>query len=335
MTLSLVAGGRRLEYVWIGPAPEDAPTLVFLHEGLGSLAAWRDFPAAVASATGFGALVYSRAGYGGSDPAELPRPVRFMHDEAKVLGEVLDATGVRDAVLVGHSDGASIAIIHAGSEGGTRVRALVLEAPHVFTEPEGLASIARIADTYRTTDLPQRLAKYHGDNAEGAFWGWNRVWLDPEFRAWNIEEYLGLIRVPTLIIPGRGRRVRDDATGGGDRAATRRPRRDPRPLRLRPRTAPRPARTGAGGDSAFRPGPRRCTSRVVSRRGAETQGENREQPHTEGTEGNRKPQRENLHGCSRPIRLCVRSAVPLSSPASLRLCVSHVDALLPRLRASA
>jgi pimeloyl-ACP methyl ester carboxylesterase len=202
MTLSMVAGGRRLEYAWIGPAPEDAPTLVFLHEGLGSLAAWRDFPAAVASATGFGALVYSRAGYGGSDAAELPRPVRFMHDEAGVLGEVMDAAGVRDAVLVGHSDGASIAIIHAGSEGGTRVRALVLEAPHVFTEPEGLASIARIADTYRTTYLPQRLAKYHGDNAEGAFWGWNRVWLDPEFRAWNIEEYLGLIRVPTLIIQG-------------------------------------------------------------------------------------------------------------------------------------
>jgi pimeloyl-ACP methyl ester carboxylesterase len=202
MTLSMVAGGRRLEYAWIGPAPGAAPTLVFLHEGLGSLTAWRDFPAALAAATGLGALVYSRAGYGGSDPAELPRPVRFMHDEAEVLGEVLDATGVRDAVLVGHSDGASIAIIHAGSVAGTRVRALVLEAPHVFTEPEGLASIARIADTYRTTDLPLRLAKYHGSNTEGAFWGWNRVWLDPEFRAWNIEEYLGSIRVPTLVIQG-------------------------------------------------------------------------------------------------------------------------------------
>jgi len=202
MTLSMVAGGRRLEYAWIGPAPEAAPTLVFLHEGLGSLAGWRDFPAALAAATGFGALVYSRAGYGGSDPAELPRSVRFMHEEAEVLGEVLDAAGVRDAVLVGHSDGASIAIIHAGSAGGTRVRALLLEAPHVFTEPEGLASIARIADTYRTTDLPRRMAKYHGDNTEGAFWGWNRVWLDPEFRTWNIEEYLGSIRAPTLVIQG-------------------------------------------------------------------------------------------------------------------------------------
>jgi pimeloyl-ACP methyl ester carboxylesterase len=101
MTLSMVAGGRRLEYAWIRPAPEAAPTLVLLHEGLGSLAGWRDFPAAPAAATGFGALVYSRAGYGGSGPAELPRPVRFMHDEAEVLGEILDAAGVRDAVLVG------------------------------------------------------------------------------------------------------------------------------------------------------------------------------------------------------------------------------------------
>lgn len=202
MTLSMMAGGRRLEYAWTGPASEAAPTLVFLHEGLGSLAGWRDFPAALAAATGFGALVYSRAGYGGSEPADLPRPVRFMHDEAEVLGEVLGVAGVRDAMLVGHSDGASIAIIHAGSAAGARVRALVLEAPHVFTEAEGLASIARIADTYRTTDLPRRLAKYHGDNTEGAFWGWNRVWLDPEFRAWNIEEYLGSIRVPTLVIQG-------------------------------------------------------------------------------------------------------------------------------------
>jgi pimeloyl-ACP methyl ester carboxylesterase len=126
MILSMVAGGRRLEYVWIGPAQEDAPTLVFLHEGLGSLAGWRDFPAVLAAATGLGALVYSRAGYGGSDAADLPRPVRFMHDEAVVLGEVLDAAGVRDAVLVGHSDGASSAVIHAGSAAGARIHALVL-----------------------------------------------------------------------------------------------------------------------------------------------------------------------------------------------------------------
>ncbi len=202
MIRHLQAGGRRLEYAWTGPRPEEASTLVFLHEGLGSLASWRDFPAALAEATGCGALVYSRAGYGGSEPASLPRPVRFMHHEAEVLGEVLAATGVVDAVLVGHSDGASIALIHAGSPAGGRVRALVLEAPHVFAEPEGLASIARIAHEFRTTDLPRRLAKYHGANTEGAFWGWNDVWLDPGFRAWNIEEFLPSIRVPTLVVQG-------------------------------------------------------------------------------------------------------------------------------------
>jgi pimeloyl-ACP methyl ester carboxylesterase len=198
----LEAGGRRLEYAWTGPGPGEAPTLVFLHEGLGSLAQWRDFPAALGEATGCGALVYSRAGYGGSEPAPLPRPVRFMHDEAEVLGEVLRVAGVEDAVLVGHSDGASIALIHAGSAGGRRVRALVLEAPHVFTEPEGLASIARIADEYRAGDLPRRLARYHGTNTDSAFWGWNGVWLDPEFRAWNIEEFLPSIGVPTLVVQG-------------------------------------------------------------------------------------------------------------------------------------
>jgi pimeloyl-ACP methyl ester carboxylesterase len=203
----LEAGGRRLEYAWTGPGPGEAPTLVFLHEGLGSLAQWRDFPAALGEATGCGALVYSRAGYGGSEPAPLPRPVRFMHDEAEVLGEVLRVAGVEDAVLVGHSDGASIALIHAGSAGGRRVRALVLEAPHVFTEPEGLASIARIADEYRAGDLPRRLARYHGTNTDSAFWGWNGVWLDPEYG--TIRQVEAIRRgvagpVETLLLPACG-----------------------------------------------------------------------------------------------------------------------------------
>ena len=150
-----------------------------------------------------GALVYSRAGYGGSDPIELPRPIRFMHDEAlRVLPEVLDAAGIVDPILVGHSDGASIALIYAGSEPQIPIRGLILEAPHVFTEASGLASIARIAEVYRSGDLPQKLARYHGANTECAFWGWNRVWLDPEFRAWNIEEYLSRITAPTLLIQG-------------------------------------------------------------------------------------------------------------------------------------
>jgi pimeloyl-ACP methyl ester carboxylesterase len=192
----------RLEYAWIGPPPDEAPTLVFLHEGLGCATLWRDVPAEVAGQTGCGALVYSRAGYGASDPVPLPRPVRFMHDEALVLGEVLRAARVQDAILVGHSDGASIALIHAGSGPAVPLHGLVLEAPHVFTEQHGLDSIAAIADVYRTTDLRGRLAKYHGDNVDVAFWGWNGVWLDPEFKAWNIEEYLPGVTVPVLILQG-------------------------------------------------------------------------------------------------------------------------------------
>lgn len=203
----LLAGKHRLEYAWHGPPPEAAPTLVFLHEGLGSVSAWRDFPARVAAETGWGALVYSRWGYGDSDPVTPPRPLRYMHDEALVtLPEVLDAAGVRDAVLVGHSDGASIALIFAGSElaaAARHLRGLVLEAPHVMVEDLSVKSIAAAAEAYRTTDLRERLARHHGSNVDGAFWGWNRAWLDPDFSRWNIEEYLPGIRVPTLVIQGR------------------------------------------------------------------------------------------------------------------------------------
>lgn len=196
------AGGKRLEYLWSGPRAEEAPTVVFLHEGLGSAGLWRGFPARLAEAVGCGALAYSRAGYGASDAVELPRPIRFMHDEAVVLGELLDRLGIGQHVLFGHSDGASIALIHAGSEPRPGLRGLVLEAPHVFTEPHGLASIARMRDVYQETDLRERLARHHGANVDGAFRGWNDVWLHPEFRAWNIEEYLPAIRVPVLVVQG-------------------------------------------------------------------------------------------------------------------------------------
>jgi pimeloyl-ACP methyl ester carboxylesterase len=125
-----------------------------------------------------------------------------MHDEAIVLGEVLRATGVRDAILVGHSDGASIGLIYAGSSPAVPLHGLVLEAPHVFVEPLGLESIARMAILYRTTDLRQRMVKHHGSNADVAFWGWNDVWLHPDFRCWNIEEFLPTIRAPILILQG-------------------------------------------------------------------------------------------------------------------------------------
>jgi pimeloyl-ACP methyl ester carboxylesterase len=208
----LHAGGHRLEYAWHGPPPGAAPTLVFLHEGLGSVSAWRDFPARVARETGWGALVYSRRGYGASDPVTLPRSLRYMHDEAlATLAEVLERAGVREAVLVGHSDGGSIALVFAGSglpAAAERLRGIVLEAPHVFVEDVSVTSIAAAAEAYRTTDLRERLARHHGANVDGAFWGWNRAWLDPAFRAWNLEEYLPRIRVPALVIQGR-----DDAYG--------------------------------------------------------------------------------------------------------------------------
>lgn len=194
--------GRRLEYRRAGPPPEAAPTLVFLHEGLGSASLWRDFPEQLGAATGCGTLAYSRAGYGASDPVPLPRPVRFMHDEAAVLSGVLRAAGIREFILVGHSDGASIALIFAGDGHRPGLRALVLEAPHVFTEPHGLASIARIGEAYRTTGLRERLARHHGANTDVAFRGWNDVWLHPDFAAWNIEEYLPRIRVPMLLVQG-------------------------------------------------------------------------------------------------------------------------------------
>jgi pimeloyl-ACP methyl ester carboxylesterase len=201
--LHLLAGGRRLEYEWHGPGPEAAPTLVFLHEGLGCVTTWRDFPARLAAATGLGALVYSRAGYGGSDPVPLPRPLHFMHDEALlVLPEVLDAVGAREPILVGHSDGGSIALIHAGGVPAVKVRALILEAPHVFCEDLSVRSIARARESYQTGDLRRALERHHGDNVDVAFWGWNGAWLDPGFRSWNIEESLGAIRCPALLIQG-------------------------------------------------------------------------------------------------------------------------------------
>jgi pimeloyl-ACP methyl ester carboxylesterase len=191
-----------LECLWFGPPPDEAPTLIFLHEGLGCAATWRDFPRRLADATGCGTLVYSRAGYGASPPVVLPRPIRYMHDEALVLDEVLRHFAVRDAILVGHSDGASIALIYAGSAPRPHLRALVLEAPHVFAEPIGIDSIAAMKRVYETTELRQQLVRYHGANVDVAFRGWNDVWLHPEFRDWNIEEFLAAIDVPILLIQG-------------------------------------------------------------------------------------------------------------------------------------
>ena len=202
MDLSFGIAGKKIEAAWHGPAPEEAPTLVLLHEGLGSLAMWKEFPQQLAERTGHGVLVYSRPGYGSSDPVELPRPLTYMHEEASgILPAVLDQAGVRRAILVGHSDGASIATIYAGGRQDFRVRGLVLIAPHFFVEDISVRSIAAVKDAYETSNLRARLAKYHRD-VDVAFWGWNRAWLDPDFRHWRIDEYLAYIRVPILIVQG-------------------------------------------------------------------------------------------------------------------------------------
>jgi pimeloyl-ACP methyl ester carboxylesterase len=173
-----------------------------LHEGLGCVALWRDFPQQLASATGWGVFAYSRAGYGQSDPVGLPRPLDYMTREARSsLPQALNAIGFERSILLGHSDGASIAAIYAGEHADERVKGLVLMAPHVFTEAPGLASIAEAKAAYVGEDLRVKLAKYHAD-VDSAFLGWNGAWLDPGFENWNIEHFVDRWRVPALLIQG-------------------------------------------------------------------------------------------------------------------------------------
>src|SRR5579862_520214 len=193
--------GRELEFVRIPARRRDLPVLVFLHEGLGSVALWRRFPAVLAERTGCGAIVYSRYGNGYSTPLREPRLPSYMHGEAlDVLPRLLAATDVEDAVLFGHSDGASIALIFA-AEHAPVVRALVLEAPHLFVEDLSVHSIAALRGRYETTDLRARMARYHAD-VDRTFYGWNDVWLSPEFRTWNVEAYAARVRAPILTVQG-------------------------------------------------------------------------------------------------------------------------------------
>ena len=195
----LKAAGRSLAYEWVGEE-SGKPVLVFLHEGLGSIRQWRDFPARLAAATGCRALVYDRYGYGQSDVLqESRRTVKFMHEEAlSSLPEVLRE--IEKPILVGHSDGASISLIHAGA--GHEVRAVVAMAPHVFIEPICLSSIRKATQAFESTDLPERLGRYHRD-ARKTFYGWADVWLDPHFTQWDIRaDYLPNVRCPVLAIQG-------------------------------------------------------------------------------------------------------------------------------------
>jgi pimeloyl-ACP methyl ester carboxylesterase len=192
--------GHRLEVQRIAGAKVGAPTIVFLHEGLGSVAMWRDFPQRVVEATGCHAVVYSRYGYGQSDLLQASFAVRYMHDEGlAALPELLEKLGIEEPILFGHSDGGSISLVHAGAH--DRVKALVLEAPHVFVEDVCVESIAAAKITFATTDLAKKLGRYHAD-PEKSFRGWNDVWLHPDFRAWNIEDCLPRITCPVLAIQG-------------------------------------------------------------------------------------------------------------------------------------
>jgi pimeloyl-ACP methyl ester carboxylesterase len=194
--------GRAIEYRMIPGEVTATPTLVFLHEGLGSVGLWRDFPDKVAARLGARALVYSRFGYGQSDGLLAKRSPSFMHEEARdVLPALLQRLGIERPLLIGHSDGASIALIHAAAA-KPAPSGLVLMAPHVFVEPICVESIARIRETYRTSGLAARLAKYHA-RVDDAFLGWADIWLEPAFRDWSIEELVDDVGAPMLLIQGR------------------------------------------------------------------------------------------------------------------------------------
>jgi pimeloyl-ACP methyl ester carboxylesterase len=193
--------GKRLETVFLEAREELSPTIVMLHEGLGSIALWKDFPQRLAERTGCGVLVYSRYGHGNSDRLLEKRPVSFMHHEGQVvLPQLLNAFGIERPILFGHSDGGSIALLYASAFPNSP-RALILEAPHVFVEELSVASIAEARVNFETTDFREKLAKYHA-HVDETFWGWNDIWLDPAFPSWNIESCLDAIRCPVLCIQG-------------------------------------------------------------------------------------------------------------------------------------
>ncbi|MFD4841588.1 alpha/beta fold hydrolase [Achromobacter sp. NPDC058515] len=203
------ARGRdmRLECQWIEPRRRQAPLLVFLHEGLGSVSMWKDWPRRVCDAAGCRGLVYSRYGYGQSTarPPQEKWPVDFMHHEAReALPALFAALGV-DAkadkpVLFGHSDGGSIALLYAAMHPGA-VAGIAVAAPHIFVEDVSVSNIELARRAYLESDLRARLGRHHAD-PDSAFWGWNDIWLDPEFRRWNIEDHLSRIACPVLAIQG-------------------------------------------------------------------------------------------------------------------------------------
>jgi pimeloyl-ACP methyl ester carboxylesterase len=198
----LTIDGGRIEYEWHGPSPIAGRTIVFLHEGLGAITRWRDFPAALCARTACSGLVYNRPGYGASDLAKAPLTPHFMHDEAlRLLPKVLDAFGIEHPILFGHSDGASIALIYAGAT-LKQPAGLILEAPHVFVEDEIVRRIAKVRERYRSSDLRARLERHHGAKVDVLFESWTSMWMSDEFRAWNIAHILPQISCPALVVKG-------------------------------------------------------------------------------------------------------------------------------------
>jgi pimeloyl-ACP methyl ester carboxylesterase len=194
--------GNLLEFRLIGPLPAQSPTIVLLHEGLGSIGTWGDFPRRLSEATGAGVFAYSRAGYGASPPVDRQLPVDYIRRHATdALPKILEKIEFRRGLLLGHSDGASMAAAYAGTIDDPRLCGLILVAPHFSVEPETLAEIRKAREAYERRDLRRRLARYH-ENVDAAFWGWNDVWLDPEFAAFHLRAELARIRVPTLVIRG-------------------------------------------------------------------------------------------------------------------------------------
>ncbi|GAC1418163.1 MAG: alpha/beta hydrolase [Candidatus Velthaea sp.] len=192
--------GREIEVLAIDGEPAK-PAIVMLHEGLGCVSVWKDFPQLVAARTGCRVVAYSRYGYGRSEVLGEKRDAGYMHDEAdNALPELLHALQIERPILFGHSDGASIALLYAGNPANAPL-ALVLEAPHVFVEDRSIAGIGAAKTAFETTDLPQRLARHHAD-AHATFRGWNDIWLDSRFRTWNIEDALPGIRCPVLLLQG-------------------------------------------------------------------------------------------------------------------------------------
>jgi pimeloyl-ACP methyl ester carboxylesterase len=197
---AIIVGGHRLEFRSVPPARAGLPTLVFLHQGLGSVSMWRDFPARLAARTGCGALLYSRLGYGWSDPAPRPRRPDFLLEEGQgVLPQVLAACGLHDVIVIGHSDGGTAALAYLGR--GQAARAAIVVAPHVFVEDITWREIARQREDWGASDLRRRLARHHRD-ADAMFHSWAEIWLSPGFRSWSMAALLRAIKAPLLAVQG-------------------------------------------------------------------------------------------------------------------------------------